>query len=87
MYGSRKSVKVQYDTPYIRHLPTKLYIQETEGEAFRETVLRPTYTDPYTLELIYMHDVIVSGGILKTTPEDAREDLVLFRMIMEALQR
>ncbi|CAM3377763.1 Gfo/Idh/MocA family oxidoreductase [Paenibacillus lupini] len=87
VYGSRKSVKVQYDTPYIRHLPTKLYIEETEGEVFKETVIRPTFTDPYTHELKALHELIVNNGTPKTTPEDAREDLVVFGMIMEALQR
>lgn len=86
VYSSRKSVKVQYDTPYIRHLPTKLHVSETEGEAYKETVIRPTLTDPYTLELKYLHDVIIRDVAPKTTPEDSKDDLRVFKMIMEALQ-
>ncbi|AZN39190.1 Gfo/Idh/MocA family protein [Paenibacillus albus] len=86
VYASRKTVKVQYDTPYIRHLPTKLHIYETEGEAYTESVIRPTLTDPYTLEMKHLYDVITNDYAPKTTPEDAREDLYIFQMIMNALQ-
>jgi predicted dehydrogenase len=86
VYSSCKSVKVQYDTPYIRHLPTKLFICETEGETYKESVIRPTLTDPYTLELKYLHDVISTKGSPKTTPEDYKNDLRLFQMIMESLK-
>lgn len=86
VYSTRKSVKVQYDTPYIRHLPTKLFISETEGEVFKESVIRPTFTDPYTLELKYLHDVIIRNVAPKTTPEDSKDDLQIFKMILDALQ-
>jgi predicted dehydrogenase len=33
VYGPMRSVRVQYDTPYIRHLPTTLVVHETVGEA------------------------------------------------------
>jgi predicted dehydrogenase len=87
VYGSHKSVKVQYDTPYIRHLPTKLYINETVGETYKESVIRPTFTDPYTLELNYLYDVIIEDLTPKTTPEDSKNDLIIFGMIIEALKR
>ncbi|QHT60179.1 Gfo/Idh/MocA family oxidoreductase [Paenibacillus lycopersici] len=86
VYASRKSVKVQYDTPYIRHLPTKLFVNETEGETYKESVIRPTYTDSYTLELKCLHEAVTLGVAPKTTPEDSKEDLVLFQMIMDALK-
>ncbi len=85
VYGESKSVRVQYDTPYIRHLPTTLTVTETVGEAYTETVERPTYTDPYTCELEYFHEVVTGAGQPKTTPEDYKQDLVLFRMIIDAL--
>jgi predicted dehydrogenase len=77
---------VQYDTPYIRHLPTTLTISETVGESFTETVHRPTFKDPYTHELEHFHDVVMGICPPKTPPEDSVEDLELFREIVEALQ-
>nr|MBA2597731.1 gfo/Idh/MocA family oxidoreductase [Chloroflexia bacterium] len=86
VYGVTKSIRVQYDTPYIRHLPTTLVIQETTGDAFSERVVRPTFKDPYTHELEYFHDVVTKGVAPKTTPEDFREDLEIMRLIVDALR-
>jgi predicted dehydrogenase len=86
VYGETKSIKVQYNTPYIRHLPTTLHITETVGESFQELQIRPSYKDAYSYELEYFYDVVIKGVQPKTTPEDFTEDLLLFHMIMEALQ-
>jgi len=85
VFGKRKQLKIQYDTPYIRHLPTTLQVKETIGEAFEETVHRPTFKDPYTVELEEFHKVVTEGRTVKTTPEDFKEDLKLFKMICDAL--
>jgi predicted dehydrogenase len=87
VYASRKSVKVQYDTPYIRHLPVTLHINETVGEVYTQSILRPTYTDPYTLELQSFYDVITKDLTPKTTPEDYKQDLTIFNMIIDAVKR
>jgi predicted dehydrogenase len=87
VYGDTKQLRVQYNTPYIRHLPTTLMIGETVGESFQETVIRPTFKDPYTHELEYFHEVVTEGRIPKTTPEDYAEDLKLFQEIIEVLRR
>lgn len=85
VYSDSKSIKIQYDTGYIRHLPTIMEIRETVGEAFRETNVRPTYKDPYTHELEYFYDVVTQNARPKTTPEDYKEDLKIFKMIIEAI--
>lgn len=87
VYGSNKSVKVQYDTPYLRQLPIKLEITESAGENFAVTESRPTFKDPYRLQLEHLYDAIVNETDPKTTPEDFKEDLILFRMIVDALRR
>lgn len=86
VYGESTSLRVQYDTPYVRHLPTTLTISRVDGEAQSETVIRPTFTDPYTVELETLHDVIVNGLPVKTTVEDSMEDLQLFRDIIDAMK-
>jgi predicted dehydrogenase len=87
VYGESKSLKVQYDTPYIRHLPTTLSVNETVDEAYRETVSRPTYKDPYSYEMEHFYRVVTGEEKPKTTPEDFKEDLRVFGMIIEALRR
>ena len=78
VYGDAASLRVQYDTPYVRHLPTTLVVEETEGDAFTRSVRRPHLKDPYTHELEYFHAMVTTGGDPKTSPEDFVEDLDLF---------
>lgn len=85
VYGKTKSLMVQYDTPYIRHMPTTLKIRETIGDEYHESVKRPTLKDPYTVELEYFYDVVTRGLTPKTTPEDYKNDLAIFKMIIDAL--
>jgi predicted dehydrogenase len=86
VYGVTKSIRVQYDSPYIRHLPTTLVINETVGDAFHEHVERPTFKDPYTHEIEVFHDVVTTGVSPKTTPEDFVDDLRLMHLIVDALR-
>lgn len=87
IFGSSTSMRIQYDTPYIRHLPTELHITETIGTQLTNTVVRPTYSDPYTAELVHVHGVLSGTETVKTTPEDSRDDLVLFTWIIDAIRR
>jgi len=86
VYGESKSIRVQYDTPYIRHLPTTLHIQETVGDAYNQEQIRPTFKDPYTVELEEFYEVATKGIAPKTTPEDYKQDLKLFKMIIDAIE-
>ena len=86
VYGDTSSLRVQYDTPYIRHLPTTLVLDRTEGDGYQRTVLRPHLRDPYTHELEYFHAHVTSGEPVKTGPEDYVEDMELFVQIVRALQ-
>ena len=86
VYGESSSLRVQYDTPYIRHLPTTVVLDRTEGDSYDRTVLRPHLKDPYTHELEYFHAHVTSGEPVKTGPEDFVEDLELFVDIIRAIQ-
>jgi predicted dehydrogenase len=78
VYGQNAQMRVQYDTPYVRHFPTTLVIEKTEGEELHRSVSRPHLKDPYTAELEYFHAMITEGFVPKTTPEDYVEDMELF---------
>lgn len=86
VYGETSSLRIEYDTPYIRHLPTRLFVDETDGESYSQTIVRPTYADPYTRELEYFHDALVNGTAIKTTAEDFTNDLRLFQWIITAIR-
>jgi predicted dehydrogenase len=87
VFGDTAELRVQYDTPYIRHFPTTLVVKETVGDGYEESVLRPHLKDPYTHELEAFHDAVCSGAPVKTTPEDYVQDMELFVEIIRALER
>ena len=86
VYGETNEIRVQYDTPYIRQLPTRLFINETQGEAFEEREIRPTFTDAYTMELLHFYEAVTRNTQPKTSAEDFLHDLDLFKMIINALR-
>lgn len=86
VYGQTKSLRVQYDSPYIRHLPTTLVVHETIGDAYEQRVVRPTFTDPYTHEIEHFYDVVTQGVAPRTPPEDFVEDLRIMRQIVDAMR-
>ncbi|KAH7034770.1 NAD binding Rossmann fold oxidoreductase [Microdochium trichocladiopsis] len=84
VYSADKIVRVQYDTPYVKALPVTLHITENGGDGvLRQTSIRKTYEDPYTLELREFWQFVVEGKEVKTTARDALQDLQLFGMIMQ----
>lgn len=86
VYSARKTVRVQIDTPFVKGLPVTMHTAEKgEGGALRTSVVRTTYEDPYTREMKALYDWFVSGTPIKTTIDDAEQDLKVFGMIMKAL--
>ncbi len=81
--GSER-LRIDYDTPFIRHLPTHLTVQSTAGDALSVTIERPSYRDPYTAEWLHFYDAITAGTPVETTLEDSAEDLKLFAEIIVA---
>ncbi|KAJ5788522.1 hypothetical protein N7457_003512 [Penicillium paradoxum] len=85
VFGGNKTVKVCFDSPYVKGLPTTMHIREKlEDGSFRESLVRNTYEDAYTLEMKELYAFVVEGKPAKTTAEDARKDIEIFGMIMKA---
>lgn len=84
IYSPTKTIRVQFDSPYIKGLPVTLHIAETIEGTYKETILRKTYEDPYTSELKEFYASVVEGKNIKTTAKDARQDLEIFGMIMRS---
>lgn len=84
VYSADKVVRIQYDTPYIKGLPVTMNIKERVEDGFQERKIRKTFTDPYTIEMLAFHDCAVNGRTPKTSVQDARQDIELFKMILQA---
>ncbi|KAL8397809.1 hypothetical protein RB594_004495 [Gaeumannomyces avenae] len=87
VYSADKIVRVEFDSPYVKGLPTTMTVRERAPGAdggFQERRVRRTYTDAYTLELQELYRCVVEGREVKTSAADARKDIELFQMILRA---
>lgn len=83
MYSQDKVIRVQFDTPYIKGLPTTIHTSATVDGVYRETMDRKTYEDSYTQEMRVLYDLVTHGTPVKTTIDDAAEDIQIFQMMMQ----
>lgn len=85
IFGDKKTIKVCIDTPFVKGLPTTMVVKESLADgSYRESTIRRTYEDPFTLELQEVYRWIAEGKTPKTTPSDARHDLEILGMLMKA---
>ena len=89
IYTPSKIVRVNYDSPYVRGLPTTMTIREkieglTGEDSYQERTIRVTYEDSYTVELKDWYLSITTAKPLKTTIADAKKDVDIFKMLMQA---
>lgn len=85
IFGDKKTVKVCIDTPFIKGLPTTMVVKEgLEDGSYRESTVRRTYEDPFTLEFNEVYQWVTEGKTPKTTPSDARQDLEILGMLLKA---
>ncbi|NTG45454.1 Gfo/Idh/MocA family protein [Rhizobium rhizogenes] len=86
VYTPEKMVRVDYDTPYIRHQPATLTVTSADGP-HGVTVSRGhnSRQDSFVAEWRRFHAAITQGATIKTDVVDARLDLELFAQIMQKL--
>lgn len=70
--------RINYDTPYIRNLPTRLEITTSELNATKTETIGPFYEDAFRVELNAFHHSVTTGEPPKTLLSDSLADLELF---------
>jgi predicted dehydrogenase len=79
-------LRVDYDTPYIRHLPARLTVTRKHGHAgCAQEVSFPTRADSFGVEWRDFQANIAERRRPKTSISDGREDLDLFRRMIELM--
>ena len=79
VYGDKRMIRVQYNTPYVRNLPITLHVTETDSENAAATrTLHPAWNDPFVAEWRAFYESVRSGTPSKTDAADFRQDLELF---------
>ena len=89
VYGSQRVIRIQYDTPYIRNLPIRLFVTEANSHGGVTTVdSHPAWGDPFVAEWKAFYENITENKSPKTGPADFVHDLELFaemaRLMREA---
>jgi predicted dehydrogenase len=80
-------LRVQYDTPYVRNLPIRLSLTESNGRGgVNERVELPAWGDAFVAEWQAFYRSVVEGQPVKTTPDDFREDLELYQAMIKLMQ-
>ena len=77
--------RVNYDTPYVRNLPTRLEITTSDDTETGTEIVGPVYEDPFRLELAAFYESIATGTKPKTTLADSLADLELFAEVGKQL--
>jgi predicted dehydrogenase len=83
----RQHFKMNYDTPYIRNLPTRLEITTSSDTDTGTEIIGPVYEDPFRIELEAFHDSITTGRPNRTTLADSLEHLLLFKDVARQFRR
>lgn len=87
VYGDERVVRVDYDTPFVRNLPITLTVTETsDGVNKQQTVTHPGWGDAFTEEWRAFHRSVATGETPKANPQDFRNDLVLFRDMIQLMR-
>jgi predicted dehydrogenase len=80
VYGENRTLRVQYDTPYVRNLPIRLYVTAANGQGgVVERAEHPAWGDAFVAEWRAFYTNVVERRTPKTPPSDFRQDLELFR--------
>ena len=88
VYGGERVVRVDYDTPYVRNIPASLTVTDAQNEVGLSTTTSfPTRMDSFVVEWQAFHANVTSRIKPKTSLEDSRNDLVLFRDLVAAIRR
>jgi predicted dehydrogenase len=79
VYSAKRVIRVQYDTPYVRNLPIRLFITEShDQQAVKEISRHPGWGDPFVAEWRAFHANVTEDRTPKSDPSDFLRDLDLF---------
>jgi predicted dehydrogenase len=79
IYGARHVLRLRWDVPYVRNLPTTLSVLEADDRGgFSERTVMPEWGDPFVEEWTAFHEHVTSRTQPAMSAADFRRDLDLF---------
>jgi predicted dehydrogenase len=87
IFGQDAVLKVQYDTPYVRHLPITLNITAAnKGGGVTYKTIHPEWGDAFVTEWQAFYQSVCEQKEPKMGPADFRQDLELFQEMARLIQ-
>ena len=79
VYGAERVLRVQYDTPFVRNLPVRLWLLDANGRGgVVERTVQPDWGDPFVAEWLAFHESVTRRVPPRASPVEFRQDLELF---------
>ncbi len=79
VFGARHVLRIRWDVPYVRNLPTRLTVLEADDRGgFSERTVMPEWGDPFVEEWRAFHECVMNRTQPSCSAADFRHDLELF---------
>jgi predicted dehydrogenase len=83
IFGARHVLRLRWDVPYVRNLPTTLSVLEADDRGgFSERTVMPEWGDPFMGEWIAFHEHVTKRTQPAMSAADFRHDLDLFAQMV-----
>jgi predicted dehydrogenase len=86
VYTPGRVLRVEYDTPYVRGIPGRIVTDDVGADGLARHTVRHAWKDSFEIEWRNFHDNVAGNRRPAMSLSDAREDLVLFREMIECMR-
>jgi predicted dehydrogenase len=87
VYAARHVLRLRWDVPYVRNLPTTLTVLEADARGgYSERTVMPEWGDPFAAEWRAFHDSVTRRETPRSSAADFRHDLDLFGQMVELMR-
>ncbi|MBN2357939.1 MAG: Gfo/Idh/MocA family oxidoreductase [Deltaproteobacteria bacterium] len=82
--GPSSRVVLTFPSPYLRHAPTSLLVEETGAQGLVQSRITPSYEEAFRAELHHFYQVVTAGERPLTDLADARGDTLVLEQMARA---
>nr|HMN84789.1 Gfo/Idh/MocA family oxidoreductase [Bauldia sp.] len=77
LHFAERIVELDFPSPYLNHVPTRLTVRRSDGRRLETQEIRPGYGEAFVRELEAFWSAIATGAAVRNTVEEARRDQAL----------
>ena len=84
-YGNDGRLVLGFPSPYLKNEPTRLLVEEMDGEALVKKEITVNYEEAFEQEQLHFHSVVTCGVEPHTTAEDAIKDVKIMQAFIKTV--